>query len=131
MNSSSEDIKDMLEAESSLGLTFGTNLFIGREPSKPDNCVTIFDTMGRSPQLTLNKEEYYEYPSIQIRVKNNKYDEGWTEINNIMLSLHGRAHETWNETVYSLIQCIGGIAFLDWTENNRSRFVVNFNIQRR
>ena len=131
MNSSSEDIKDMLEAESSLGLTFGTNLFIGREPPKPNNCVTIFDTMGRSPQLTFNKEEYYEYPSIQIRVRNNKYDEGWTEINDIMLALHGRAHETWNGTVYSLIQCIGGIAFLDWSENNRSRFVVNFNIQRR
>jgi len=131
MNSSSEDIKDMLVAESALGLIFGTNLFIGREPSNPVNCVTIFDTPGFPPQLTFNKEEFYEYPSIQIRVRNNHYETGWAIISDIMLSLHGRAQETWNGTLYSLIQCSGGLALLDWDENNKVRFVVNFNIQRR
>ena len=131
MSASSEDIKDMLEAESSLGLTFATNLFIGKEPDKPPNCVTIFDTPGFPPQLTYNKAEFYEYPAIQIRVRNNKYMDGWNLISDIMLFLHGRAHETWNSTYYSLIQCAGGLALLDWDDNNRARFIVNFNIQRR
>jgi hypothetical protein len=133
MNASSEDIKDMLVADDSLPviLVFGVNLFIGKEPAKPENCVTIYDTPGFPPQLTLNRDEFYEYPSVQIRVRNVKYMDGWNLISSIMVLLHGRAHETWNGTVYSLIQCSGGMALLDWDENNRARFVVNFNIQRR
>ena len=131
MNSPSEDVKDMLEAVSSLGLTFATNLFYGKELSEPNDCVTIFDTSGRPPQMTLEKGEDYFYPSIQIRVRNTDYDEGWALIQNIRTSLHGRAQETWNETLYSVIQCISGPAFLDWDENNRVRFIINFNLQRR
>ena len=131
MNATSVDIKEMLEAESVLALIGGTNLFVGREPATPDNCVTIFDTPSYPPQLTYNKDEFYEYPSVQIRVRNNKYQDGWDLISSIMVLLHGLAHETWNETYYSLIQCSGGMALLDWDENNRARFIVNFNIQRR
>ena len=54
MNSVSEDVKDMLEAESDLDLTFATNLFIGKEEKDPDNCVTIFDT-PESPGIRINK----------------------------------------------------------------------------
>lgn len=131
MNSSSEDIKDMLEAESSLGLVFGTNLFIGREPTKPIDCVIIFDTPAFPPQLTFNKDEFYEYPAIQIRIRNNEYVEGYSLANDIMISLHGRGEETWNGTLYTLIRCSSGPAMLDWDENNRVRFIVNFEIQRR
>jgi len=131
MNSASEDVKDMLVAESSLGLTFATNLFIGREPSTPDDCVTIFDTSGLPPQLTLKQGEDYYYPSVQIRVRNNSFQTGWTLANNIMISLHGRSHETWNGTLYTVIYCSSGPALLDWDDNNRARFIINFNLQRR
>lgn len=131
MNPQSEDIKDMLEAESSLGLTFGTDLFIGKEPSAPDETVTIFDTGGFPDQLTLNPDERYEYPSIQIRVRSNDYQVGWSLINDIKLSLHGRANETWNGTLYSVIYTTGGVALLDWDDHDRVRFIVNFNMQRR
>ena len=131
MNSSAEDIKDMLVDESSLGLTFATNLFVGREPSSPDDCVTIFETPGFPPQLTLKQGEDYYYPSVQIRVRNNNYQTGWTLAHNIMVSLHGRGHETWNETLYTVIRCSNGPALLDWDENSRARFIINFNMQRR
>ena len=134
MNSPSEDIKDMLVADSSLSLTFATDLFIGREPTLPKNCVTIFDTAERAPQLTLggkdNTENYF-YPSIQIRVRNIDYRDGWDLIQDIRTSLHGRAQETRNGTLYSVIYCASGPALLDWDENNRVRFIINFNIQRR
>lgn len=132
MNAPSVDIKDMLVADGTLGLVLATNLFIGKEPIKPDNTVTIFDNYGRPPQLTLTgKGEGYYYPAVQIRVRNIDYRTGWGLINNVMLSLHGRANETWNETLYTVIYCASGPALLDWDDNGLVRFIVNFNLQRR
>ena len=130
MNSSSYDIKDMLVAESSLGLVYAANLFIGKEPSTPNNCVTIFDSVGFKPQLTLDNQRY-EYPSVQIRVRNSNYLDGWDVIEKIKASLHGRAQETWNGTLYSVIYCYISPTFLRWDENNRAQFVSTFNINRR
>jgi len=131
MNAPSEDVKDMLVADTSLGLVFTTNLFIGKEPSKPIDCATIFDTPGFAPLLTFKQGENYYYPSVQIRVRNHDYMSGWDLINDIKVSLHGRAQQTWNETLYSLVACSIEPALLDWDENSRARFVTTFNIQRR
>jgi len=130
MNASSEDVKDMLVAVSALGLTFATNLFIGKEESSPKNCVTIFDTAGYAPDLGLTNQGY-KRPSIQIRVRNAKYVDGWNLIQLIETSLHGRAQETWNDTLYTVIYCSSGPAHLDWDENGNARFIINFNVQRR
>jgi hypothetical protein len=133
MNAPSEDVKDILESNSSLGLTYATDLFIGKEPggpNVPDNCVTIFDTGEFSPQLTLTKGENYYYPTIQIRVRNNQYVSGYDLISDIRDVLHALNHETWNSTVYELIECASGPEFLDFDEHNRARFIINFNIQR-
>lgn len=130
MNAPSTDIKDILEAESSLGLAFGTDLFIGMEPNSPDQCVTIFDTMGRQTGLSMD-QELYDYPSVQIRVRDNSYISGWNLIESIRTTLHGRGQETWNGTLYSIIYCASGPAMLDTDQQSRVRFIVNFNIQRR
>lgn len=129
MNAASIDIKDIIESESSLGLEFASNLFIGKIPKEPKNCVTIIDTPG-SHSLSLDSSNY-ERPSVQITVRNTKYDVGYNIAYGIMTSLHGRAQETWNGTLYSIIQCSSGPAFLEWDENGNAKFVINFNIQRR
>lgn len=131
MNPGSEDVKDMLEAESSLGLTHLTNLFISREPTTPSNCVTLYDTQGRPPQLTLNRDEKYYYEGLQIRVRNKDYSTGWALIRAIQNSLHGRALETWNETVYTLIFVTSGPALIGYDESNRVILTINFELQRR
>jgi hypothetical protein len=131
MNPPSIDIKDTLEAESSLALTFATDLFVGIEPAKPDDCVTIFDTPGGPPQLTLEKGENYFYPSIQIRVRNKVYSDGWALINDIKELLHGKSSETIGGTLYTAIICTGEPALLDWDDNERVRFVITFELQRR
>lgn len=131
MKAPSDDIKDMLEAESSsLGLTFGTNLFIGKEPMTPRNCVTIFDTPGFPPYLGLHTVGY-EYPSIQIRVRNSSYVVGWALANDIKDLLHGKHSETWNGTLYTAVYCSSSPALLDWDDSNNARFIINFNLQRR
>jgi hypothetical protein len=132
MNATSKDIADMLEADSSLGLVFASNLFIGKEPATPKDTVTIFDTPGFPPQLTLDgKGGNYEYPSIQIRIRNKHYIDGMALTQKIKDSLHGRAKETWGGSLYSVIYCSSGPALLDWDDSSNARFIVNFNIQRR
>lgn len=131
MNMPSEDLKDMIEADSTLGLTFALDLFIGKEPATPDNCVTIFDVGGYPPALTLDGSGNYYYPSIQIQVRNRSYTEGLELIQDIIRSLHGRHGETWNGTLYTAIVCQNDPGVLDWDESNRVRFVSTFNLQRR
>lgn len=129
MNPCSEDIKDILVAED--GLTFGTDLFIGLEPTSPNNCTTIYDTYGYSPSLNLVNNEVVYRPSIQIRVRNNSYLTGWAVLKGIVDVLHGKSHETWNGSVYELIHCATEPALLDYDENGLPRFVANFNIIRK
>jgi hypothetical protein len=130
MNASSVDVKDMLVADTTLGLVFANNLFVGKEPAKPDKCVTIYDTPGFPPMIGLETKGY-EFPSVQIRVRNTTYLEGWSLIEKIKNSLHGRAQETWNGTLYSVIYVSSGPALLDWDDNGNCRFIINFNLQRR
>jgi hypothetical protein len=73
----------------------------------------------------------YEYPSIQIRVRNKSYVNGWNMIEDIKTALHGLAQQTWNGTLYSVIYCSSGPALLDWDDNNNVRIICNFNVQRR
>ncbi|MDH7554328.1 MAG: minor capsid protein, partial [Spirochaetota bacterium] len=68
MNSPAYDIASMLAADTELGLVLGTNLFRNREPTSPDNVVTIFDYMGHN-SLTLDKKTY-SYSNVQICVRN-------------------------------------------------------------
>ena len=131
MNTASEDVKDMLAAESTLALTFATDLFIGKEPTTPDDCVTIYDTPSSPPDLMLNPEERYYRSSVQVRIRNLGYVAGMTLARNIMELLHGRAQETWNGTLYTVIKAMGESAALAWDDNNRIVIVVNFDLQRR
>ena len=129
--SCADDIRAMLEADSSLGLIFGSNLFVNKQPSKPDECTVIFDTWGGPPSVSLDGASY-EYPSVQIRTRSNKQIDAERIISDIYRSLHGRAHETWNDYIYESVKgANSNPILLDWDDNDRCRFIVNFNIQRR
>lgn len=129
MNPPSKDICAILAA-ASLGLTFGTNLFVGSEPPSPDNVVTIYDTPGFAPESTLTKGEEIWQPAVQVRVRNSSYLASYALINDIKETLHALAHETWGETRYDLIRCAQEPFLLDYDESGRPRFVANFDIQR-
>jgi len=131
MNPPSEDLKDILEGISALGLAFPTNLFVGEEPSEPDTCVTIFDTPGYPPQLTFTQGENYFRPSVQIRVRGRNYLTAYSLINDIKEELHGLGPEVINGAVYTVIMCNQEPFLLDFDKNNRPRFVVNFDLQRK
>lgn len=131
MNPATEDIKDMLEDESSLGLTFASNLWIGRTPKEPDNVVTLFDIEGYRPEPTLTVGEFVYNSSVQIQVRNRSYPDGYALARNIMDHLHARAQETWNGTLYTYIQADREPAFLSWDETGTVIIIINLNIKRR
>ena len=129
MNAPSVDIKDYIIANGGLSLVFGTNMFIGMEPSTPVSTVTVFDTFGAPPDLFYDRDIVYEKPSIQIRVRALTYLEGYNMIKAIRDLLHNRA-VTINTTSYALIRCSQEPGLLDRDENDHPRFVTSFDIQR-
>lgn len=129
MNTPSEDIKDMLLAESSFDLILGRNMFVGHEPPNPDDIVIVFDRYGGNSPVTLDGQ-VYEYSSAQIMVRDRDYQKAQALISDIKESLHGRANETWNGSFYTLILCTVP-AMLDWDDGQRVRFIINLNLQRR
>lgn len=130
MNSVALDIKDILAAESSLSLVSGSNLFVSSEPPEPDNCVTIYDTSGGLPDLSLKSEEY-DRANFQIRVRNNSYVEASNIIYNIRDILQGRYGDSLNGSRYTLIRVIIPPFHLMYDDNNRAILVINFEAQRR
>ena len=130
MNPASKDIRDIL-VTAGLSLVVGTNLFIGEEPPTPANTVTIYDTPGSAPMLTQNRTERYDYPAIQIRVRNTIYLTGYALIEAIRVALHGLAHQAQGGAVYELVKCDQDPFLLDYDESGRPRFICNFSIQRR
>jgi len=139
MNYAAKDIRDMLVDSSSsdssdvggLGLVFATNLFIGREPSSPNNCVTIYDTTSFPPDTTFDPTEKYYRSSVQVRIRDLSYSDAMNLGIDIMESLCGRAQETWNGTLYTVITAKGEPFLLAWDDNNRAIVIINFDMQRR
>jgi len=131
MNSAAKDFVTLLANASSLGLVFKTNLFVGKEPTTPNDTVTLFDGVSSAPQLTLTKGEDYFYDAVQIRIRNMDYNTGYALAKGIMGVLHGLGQQTVNNTLYSVIYCSNGPAPLGWDDNGRIIFVLNFEVQRR
>lgn len=126
MNPFSVDVKDMLDGDSNLELTFGTDLFVGTDPTEPDNVVGIFDTSGWAPDVKHN----YENPTVQVLVRNRSYVTGWTVAHDIMQFLHNKHEETWNGTRYLAIFAQSDVLFIGRDEHDRFMFSVNFRCTR-
>jgi hypothetical protein len=132
MQAPSKDIASLLTADSSLSLTFATNLFIAKEPATSiNNVVTVFDGVSRSPMLTMTKGENYYYDAVQIRVRNTSQPVGYALAFKIMESLHGCGQTVVNGTLYTVIYCSSGPALMGWDDNGRVIYVLNFEVQRR
>lgn len=132
MRPPSRDIAAMLEDE--YGYVFGTDIFVARQPSEPDEVVTVYDTPGSSPALTLGgrSDSDYSYPSVQVRLRTPapSYPDGYQALENIKEALHGRQGEVRQGVKYELIAASSDVAQLDYDDNNRAQLVLNFALQR-
>lgn len=133
MQSAAKDIADILNGESSLGLTLGTDLFYSRMPDENNgeaDVVAVYDSPGAGPMLAQTKGySVYNYAAVNIRVRNTDYDTGYDLMRDIMVYLHGYSG-TINSAQYGLIRARDDVAPLPPDENDRFIFVVNFEVQR-
>lgn len=135
MNSPADDIKEILLSagdSSEFSFDLGDDLHVGVQPAISNNtrCVSILDSPGYAPYMGLTSVGY-EYPAIQITIRHIKYLDGYNLANSIKDYLHGRANETRNGSLYTLIKCAGNPAFLGQDDRGCFLFVINFNLQRK
>jgi len=127
MNSPAYDVANILES-TAFGLgVIGTDIFIGREPASPDNCITVFDTGGYEPE---SSDVVYELPTVMIKVRNKTYTNGYAKIAAIKAALHKAANIAEGTTRYIAIWAQSDIITLGYDDNNRALFSVNFRIHR-
>ena len=132
MNSTATDIATLLDGDTSLGLTLGTDLFVGRMPDQPANCVVVYDNPGDAPMLTYKKAtSNYFYSSVSVRIRNTNYESGWAQMFAILEFLHASSQDTIGMTYYALIKAMNDPQVLHWDDNDRVLMVVNFEVQRR
>jgi len=132
MNSAAIDIKDMLDSTSSgagIGV-FGTTLFVSREPTTPDFCMTIYDTGGEAPEEDKTLE--FENPSIMIRVRGSRggYVAAMSKAFEIQTELHGKTNSSWNGTRYIWIFAKQSPYLIEYDDNDRPIIVQNYRIAR-
>lgn len=130
MNAASTDIKDYLIEIPLLQLTFGTNLFIAKQPDSPDQCTTLFDVPGEPDEILCSGTYNYEYPKLIVRVRSHSYQDAYSLIQDIKDTLHGLNGETINGTKYLLVQTEIPPYNSGWDENNRVELEASFAIQR-
>ena len=124
MNAISVDIKDMIVAA---GLAvFGTDIFIGKEPTSPDDCVTLYDYGGREQDPFNAIDE----GQLQCRARTKGYIDGYNRLFGIKVLLEGREAVTVNSTDYRGIWTMSNIAFMKYDKENRAVWVVNFRVIR-
>ena len=132
MNSTATDIATLLDGDTSLGLTIGTDLFTGRMPDQPADCVVVYDNPGDAPMLTYKKAtSNYFYSSVSVRIRNTNYTAGWTQIFAILEFLHASSQDVIDGTYYALIKAMNDPQVLHWDDNDRVLMFVNFEVQRR
>jgi hypothetical protein len=132
MNSAALDVKDMLDDASggaAVG-TFGTDLFVSREPASPDAVVTVYDTGGFPPDP--NAGIGLQYPTVQVRVRGVKggYTAASVKARAVHDALHGVTEASWNGSRYLWVFGQQDPMFLGYDESDRPLFAQNFRLAR-
>ena len=124
MSSPADDIKTVLENNGVA--TFATDLFISKEPTSPDNCITLYDTGGYEANPKWSMDE----PTVMARIRNNSYPDGYAKCEEIKDALLGLPKQAINSTTYVGVWMEGEINFIEYDDNGRAIFTMNFRIVR-
>jgi hypothetical protein len=130
MNPPSVDIKDLLIANGTLGLTLGTNLFVSEIPETNALAVGVYDYPGEGPEL----EYTYERPNVQVQVRGGKVGGAYVAAHQMAQRIRdvliAQRRPVINGARYILITCLSDVGFVGYDENHRPQLTVNFRIHR-
>lgn len=120
-----EDVKDILVATGAgLSLTFATNLFIAKEPTSPNFCVTLYPTSGYEP----NPRYALDRPTFQVRVRGDV--DGYIAAENKMVAIRnyllGKGPTTINSSKIVGFWIDSDYNFLMYDVSNRPIFTIQF-----
>ncbi|QDP62306.1 MAG: hypothetical protein Unbinned8472contig1000_6 [Prokaryotic dsDNA virus sp.] len=117
-----------------IGLTPGTNLFVGQMPEYsqdkgvPHECVAMVDAGGLSPNPKYDRDLIYI--QFQVRSAKDDYESGYNLAYSIKNSLLGRDSVTINNSLYTLFILEGDINYLGDDSFGRSKFSFRFRVVR-
>ena len=99
---------------------------ISREPSKPDQTVTLYDSGGDTPEPDANATR----PAIQLRVRARDYLSAYDQAFAVRNALITPKSIMINGRLYVGIWATDDISLLRYDDNNRAILVANFDIFR-
>jgi len=127
-NAPTEDVKDLL-VNAGIG-TFGGeadwSIYIGSEPNKPNNIITLYDTPG----IASNPKFRLDEPRFQVRVRSKNYNIGFQKAIEVSAQLQGLPSQTFNGTRYEGIWVVLETNFLKADGEGRSIFVTTYRMIR-
>ena len=85
-----------------IGLGLGTDpnedkgwpVYVSREPSLPDDCVTVQGAQGTSDGYSMPTKELSEHHGCQVRVRSRLYEDGERKPRAVALALDGMHRQT-------------------------------------
>jgi len=101
MNPIVKDVTTILQAAAVA--TLGTDLFAGKEPNSPDNCITIYNT-GGTPDQCLDLDSDDELNTFQVRVRNNDYLAAYAVMDSI--------RDVIEKDKFAIVAGVGGSTYL-------------------
>lgn len=129
MNAVSHEIATKLDAEGVgvLGATTGWRIQANREPTEPDDVLTVYDTGGSAPALF---DEELRTPSIQIRTRSHDYDAAYGKQQEAFGVLNAIVNETIEGFRYLGVWMTSDIIAIGRDENDRFLLTSNYQVER-
>lgn len=126
MKGPAEEIARYLVAEGygTLGGSAGWSINFGKEPTKPDTCITVYDTGGGEPDTD---ELDLHDPTIQIRVRGKKYNTAHAKMETIRRDLIKAVPVMESYSVLAIL-CTTSIASIGPDDSGRDILTCNFKI---
>lgn len=124
MNSTAHDIGQYLAAQGlgTFGGTSGFGIYVSKEPTAPDDVITLYDTSGLVP----DPENGVFAPAIQIRVRGNGFQAVYSKAEAVRDELINTTDITQGGTRYLELWQQGSIEQLGYDDNDRLILVMNF-----
>lgn len=87
-------------------------IYVANEPNKPDNCITIYDTIGTDDGRSMIDGDIWKHDGIQVRVRSVDYRTGWDKITIVQETLAKQIRNTsiWVDDEPYLVTCAAKIA---------------------
>lgn len=104
----------------------GWSIATAREPAKPDDTITVYDTGGRDPA---SRHCFLYQPTIQIRSRSHDYGRAYEKLAEASYLLYHSIHLIRGGIKYISLNQTGDITSLGVDDNDRFRLTLNFQLQ--